>query len=225
MQYQLKITADGSHTLYLPQIDEQYHSLNGAITESEYVYLGKGYLFNSSENPFVFEIGFGTGLNCLLTALKAEEQKRLTHYISLEKFPLENDIVKQLNYGSLISEQAEKLFFSIHNSEWGRYAKLSDYFYLWKERADITNESWHFINNSDIIYYDAFGPDKQKEMWTPEIYDRLYKIISPGGVLVTYSAKGEVRRGLTLSGFIMERLPGPPGKKEMLRGIKVSSNI
>lgn len=218
-------TSDGSHTIYLPEMDEHYHSVNGAITESDYVYIGKGYNFQAGKNPKVFEIGFGTGLNCLLTALQAELNKRPTLYIAIEKYPLEKNIIDQLNFGRLISADAQILFEKIHEYHWNEVVNISEYFNLFKIKGDLTNYNLTQVENCDVIYFDAFGPDKQPEMWTPLIFQKIYSITASNGVFVTYSAKGEVRRQLTASGFEMKRLPGPPGKNQMLRGIKRESKI
>ena len=218
-------TSDGSHTIYLPEMDEQYHSVNGAITESRYVYIDKGYNYHASKNPKVFEVGFGTGLNCLLTALQAEHFKRPTSYITIEKYPLHKDIIGQLNFGRLISKEARIVFEIIHASRWNEFVRVSKYFNLLKIKGDLIDVNLTQFENCDVIYFDAFGPDKQPEMWTPHIFRKIYSITSPKGLLVTYSAKGEVRRQLAASGFEMERLPGPPGKNEMLRGIKSLAKI
>lgn len=218
-------TSDGSHTIYLPEMDEHYHSVNGAITESNYVYIDKGYNYHASKNPKVFEVGFGTGLNCLLTALQSEHDKRTTIYITIEKYPLEKAITSQLNFGNLISANAHMLFDKIHKCPWNEIICISEYFNLLKIKGDLIDINLTQFENCDIIYFDAFGPDKQPEMWTPHIFRKIYSATSPGGILVTYSAKGEVRRQLAASGFEMERLPGPPGKNEMLRGIKSLAKI
>jgi tRNA U34 5-methylaminomethyl-2-thiouridine-forming methyltransferase MnmC len=213
-------TSDGSHTIYLPEMDEQYHSVNGAITESNYVYIGKGYNFSESKNPVVFEVGFGTGLNCLLTALEAEKSKRTTFYLTIEKYPLNTEIIEQLNFGHLISQEAQIVFEKIHHCAWNEVENISEYFNLKKIKADLTDYNFDVLQKFDVIYFDAFGPDKQPEMWTPLIFNKISLATACQGVFVTYSAKGEVRRQLTASGFEMERLPGPPGKNQMLRGIK-----
>ncbi|HSO87771.1 MAG TPA: tRNA (5-methylaminomethyl-2-thiouridine)(34)-methyltransferase MnmD [Draconibacterium sp.] len=218
-------TSDGSHTIYLTEIDEQYHSVNGAITESNYVYIGKGYDFHTGKNPKVFEIGFGTGLNCLLTALRAEQEKRPTYYITIEKYPLEKKIIEKLNFGKLISTEAQILFEKIHVCKWDEIIGISEYFNLLKIYGDLIDINLTQFENCDVIYFDAFGPDKQPEMWTPVIFRKIHSITSSKGIIVTYSAKGEVRRQLTASGFEMERLPGPPGKNQMLRGIKKEAKI
>ncbi|NQU54258.1 MAG: tRNA (5-methylaminomethyl-2-thiouridine)(34)-methyltransferase MnmD [Bacteroidetes bacterium] len=225
MKPQFITTSDGSHTIYLPEMDEQYHSVNGAVTESNYVYIDKGYLFHESKTPKIFEVGFGTGLNCLLTALMAEQQKRPTTFYSIEKYPLKKEITDQLNYGELISEEAQTLFKNIHDCSWNKTVEISKYFKLIKLNADLLNIELNHTESCDIVYFDAFGPDKQPEMWQPEVLKKIYTFTSAEGVFVTYSAKGVVRRQLTTCGFEMERLPGPPGKIHMLRGIKKDSAI
>jgi len=222
--YQIKMTADGSATIYLPGMDEQYHSLNGAVTEAEHVYLNNGYMFQQDHDAVVFEVGFGTGLNCFLTAIKSEQLKRSTVYYTVESFPLSGELLEQLNYGSLYEGQYESLFKSLHESPWEELIPLSPFFSLYKIRADFTKGNWQRFSGCNIIYFDAFGPGKQPEIWTPAIFSAISEITLPGGIIVTYSARGEVRRGLASAGFSMQRLPGPPGKKEMLRGIKVGTS-
>ncbi len=222
--YQLKKTADGSLTIFLPGMDEQYHSLHGAMTESGHVFIRNGYLFEKSAAPVVFEVGLGSGLNCLLTACRAEELQRPTTYFAVDKYPLENKITGKLNYGATVSEAAAEWFSRIHSCPWETMHQINEYFCLVKMKRDITGQAeWIPEEKCNIIYFDAFGPDKQPEMWVPAIFSRLYRNTVPGGVFVTYSAKGLVRRQLAAAGFQMERLPGPPGKKEMLRGIKLES--
>jgi len=152
-------TSDGSQTIYLPEIDEHYHSVKGAVTESEYVYINKGYGFFQGENPKVFEVGFGTGLNCLLTALQAEQFKRPTRYISIEKFPLEKNVTDCLDYGRSISDDAQNIFEKIHKCLWNNEVQISEYFRLLKIEGDLLNHNLTNIENCNIIYFDAFGPD------------------------------------------------------------------
>lgn len=220
MQRKVIDTGDGSKTLFIPEMDEQYHSVNGARTESEHVFLGKGYLHHPSKSPIVFEVGFGTGLNALLTAHAAENMQRKTTFVSIEKYPLDFDLVKQLNYGKLISPQAEQLFNKIHEAEWGEKTTISKYFKLLKIEGDLTNYQFQISDTFDIVYFDAFGPDKQPALWEPEIFRKIYDASVTNSVFVTYSAKGRIRRQLRDCGYLMERLPGPPGKREMLRGTK-----
>jgi tRNA U34 5-methylaminomethyl-2-thiouridine-forming methyltransferase MnmC len=220
MQRKIVTTEDGSKTLFIPGMNEQYHSVNGALTESEYVYIDKGYRHNQSLKPVVLEIGFGTGLNALLTAIEAENEKRKTTYISLEKYPIEQTEIEGLNYGSLISKHAEELFAALHTCEWNLKTQISPYFDLLKLKTDLTQFSFDTIPSVDVIYFDAFGPDKQPEMWNEEIFRKLFRSCNPGANLVTYSAKGEIRRRMERSGYTSERLPGPPGKRQMLRATR-----
>lgn len=221
----LKKTADGSYTIYLPEMDEQYHSMNGAVTESLHVFIERGYLFFNGMNPFVFEVGFGTGLNCLLTIAQAEKLKRPTVYYTVEKFPLKEEVTSKLDYGTLLPAKARSWFHEIHTCSWGKEVEITPHFKLCKINADFTKTPVLPGKMFNVVYFDAFGPDKQPEMWTPEIFGKIARKTQTGGVIVTYSAKGQVRRDLEAAGFNMERLSGPPGKKQMLRGIKVDSNL
>lgn len=215
-------TADGSKTLFIPKMDEQYHSVNGAKTESEYVFLKKGYLHHSSESPKVFEVGFGTGLNALLTALEADKQKRSTTFYTIEKYPVTSQEIEHLEYGRIISEEAQKIFSDLHQAEWGKTIQVSDYFFIHKIEADLTKFCFDTIPAIDVVYFDAFGPDKQSSMWQFDIFEKIYNASANNSIFVTYSAKGVIRRSLQNCGYLMERLPGPPGKRQMLRGIKVN---
>jgi len=219
MQPEIKTTADGSHTLSLPWMDEQYHSKNGAVTESAHVYIKNGYNFCQNSEKTVFEVGFGTGLNCLLTAIEAEKLKTPTSYISVEKYPLHADITSRLNYPETV-EGAATLYNKIITAGWGQFVGISPYFRVWKIQADLVASPIPVIPGCHVVYFDAFGPDKQPEMWEVPVLEKICAILNDNGIFVTYSAKGEVRRRLTNLGLIMERIPGPPGKKEMLRGIK-----
>lgn len=214
-------TTDGSNTLYIKDMDEHYHSVHGALTESEHVFIMNGWkaLLNKSVVT-VFEVGFGTGLNCLLTALKALDEGRDVTYISIEKYPLGPDIFPNLDYGHFFGDRGKAMFQKIHHAGWNEMTLLFPGFRLLKIEADMLLwDGWSEIQ-ADLIYFDAFGPDKQPEMWTPEIFAKVGGITVPGSILVTYSAKGEVRRRMASAGFLVERLPGPPGKREMLRGIR-----
>ncbi len=222
MKHRIIDTGDGSKTLFIPEMDEQYHSVNGALTESEYVFLDKGYNQHESESPKIFEVGFGTGLNALLTAVWAEKLKRKTTFVSIENYPLDTETIKALDYGKLISEEAHSVYQRIHEAPWEQKSKISEYFQLTKIKADLITCDLNFNKYFDIIYFDAFGPDKQPTMWDAEIFKKIYNVTADNGIFVTYSAKGLVRRQLQDCGFIMERLPGPPGKRQMLRGTKIT---
>ena len=223
MQFLIKKTGDGFPTLYIPEMDEQYHSLNGAFNESVHVFIRSGYLFNAVSEPVVLEVGFGTGLNCLITADQAQKNKRPTTYYTLEKYPVEFSLAEALNYGSRISEEARQWFSVMHSCPWETMVQINPFFRLFKMQTDITSDLRMPQQAWDVVYFDAFAPAKQPEMWSPEIFARIYSGTRNQGIFVTYSAKGQVRRQLVEAGFSMERLPGPPGKKEMLRGIKIPS--
>lgn len=218
MNPELKITQDGSHTLYVPEIDEHYHSHFGAITESKHIFVNAGLASLESDTISIFEVGFGTGLNALLSAIHAEEQKIRVSYTSIEKYPLESSFIRQLNYGPLAGSRGPQLFEAIHAAPWGQRAAITEWFTLNKITSDLTVEDP--VGLYDLIYFDAFGPDKQPEMWTEEVMRRIKAITHAGSVFVTYSAKGSLKRMLRDLGFDVTLLPGPPGKRVMTRAVK-----
>ena len=215
---EIQATADGSSTLYRPDMDEHYHSTNGAVTEALHVYIQTGLHACEAPTRSVLEIGFGTGLNAILTYLEAEKCNLPIHYTTCELHPLPLATIQQLNYG--LTPQASQILTALHTSAWNTPCQISPFFTLEKLHIDLTQSS--IQGNFDVIYFDAFGPDKQPEMWTEAIFEHLYKITNPGGILVTYCAKGAVRRMLQSVGYTTERLPGPPGKREMLRARKAT---
>ena len=219
MTHILQQTLDGSHTIYIPEMDEHYHSTNGAIQEARHIYISKAYLFLQISHPTVFEVGFGTGLNALLTALEAEKLQRKTPYVSIEKYPLDADEYSHLNYASLVGERAVVLFEKLHTAVWNSLVEISPWFSLRKLRADLT--LLPEIPMADVIYFDAFAPNKQESMWSREIFAYLFEHTNNNGVLTTYCAKGDVRRTLQSVGYLVERTDGPPGKREMLRAVKL----
>lgn len=215
----LEQTADGSYTLYVPELDEHYHSVKGALTESQHIFIDMGLKHSSVTAPHILEIGLGTGLNCVLTLLEAKESQRHVHYTGIERYPLNEEIIRKLNYPSIIGKECEEDYFAIHQAPWEEDVCLSPWFTLHKMKGDFTHYS--FEQKYDIIYFDAFAPEKQPEMWEQSLFDNLYQVLNEGGILTTYCAKGVVRRMLQTAGFKVERLPGPPGgKREILRAIK-----
>ena len=218
MSHVIQQTLDGSHTIYVPELDEHYHSTNGAVQEARHIYISKAYSFSSVQNPVVFEVGFGTGLNALLTAIEAENSRRKTVYAAVEKYPVQQNEWSVLNYTQIIGQKSEQLFSALHQAEWGRIVEVSPYFSLLKIHADIAD--FPEIPMADVIYFDAFAPNKQASMWSQEIFSYLYGHTAPNGVLTTYCAKGDVRRMLQSVGYAVERTDGPPGKREMLRAQK-----
>jgi tRNA U34 5-methylaminomethyl-2-thiouridine-forming methyltransferase MnmC len=212
-----QVTEDGSHTLYLPEMDEHYHSVHGAIQESNHVFIKAGLDLCPAEAPRIFEVGFGTGLNAFLSAIEAEKRDISIRYSSIELYPLPAVQATQLNYPQLLGHN--DIFSRLHESQWDQWQKITPWFELKKINADMGKVV--FTDDCfDLIFFDAFAPNKQADLWQPTVFAMLYKHLSPGGMLVTYCAKGVVRRMLLQAGFTVERLPGPPGKHEMLRAVK-----
>ena len=221
MKSMLKLieTSDGSHTIYVPAMEEHYHSIHGAVQESSFIFTGNGFGACDADPVFILEVGFGTGLNALLTAIKAMEGTRQVFYTSLEKYPLEKELIGSLNYHLFAGKDGKVIFDNIHNSEWNKMVKITLNFNLMKIKTDLTIKKPEGLYN--LIYFDAFGPDKQPEMWTPEIFSSISAVTRKNGILVTYSAKGEVKRNLKANGFEVSLLPGPPGKRQMIRAVKI----
>ena len=216
----IEITGDGSHTLFLPELEEHYHSVNGAIQESNHVFIEAGLRQLKQDMVYIFEVGFGTGLNAFLSLIESGVSRKI-HYTAIEAYPLSFSIIKQLNYADKYSREQQDLFYKLHEAEWGTEQQITPYFHLTKIHADLNQFDFERIKPVDVIYFDAFAPDKQSEMWSQQIFDHMYKITNDGGILVTYCAKGAVRRMMQQSGYRTERLPGPPGKREMLRATKL----
>ncbi|MEZ4799081.1 MAG: tRNA (5-methylaminomethyl-2-thiouridine)(34)-methyltransferase MnmD [Flavobacteriales bacterium] len=214
-------TGDGSHSLYLANLDETYHSRHGAMQESQFVFIQNGLeqVAKKIHSIKILEVGFGTGLNALLTWEFSTSLDLSIEYHSLETNPLSNELMTQYAIGLGWSDERIKQFLSMHSAEWEHLVKLDNNFSLKKCKSSIQDFD-PSQNSFDLIYYDAFGPRAQPEMWNKTIFMKLYDCLQSNGVFVTYCAKGQVRRDLSEVGFEMERLPGPPGKREMLRGIK-----
>jgi len=200
-------TADGSFTLFISEVDETYHSKHGAVQESMHVFIENG-LFHINKNEIrILEVGLGTGLNAFLTLQRATQK---ISYCALEPYPLSKEILEELSKST--SNQLEMKF---HESKSGEIVSLSDRFSF--VRMEVGLEAFQSEEKFDLIYYDAFGPRVEPGLWTLECMQQCYNLLNEGGVFVTYCAKGEVRRNLQSAGFMVERLPGPPGKREMLR--------
>lgn len=209
-------TADGSTTLRLDHMNECYHSMHGAIRESEHVFINAG-LENCSRKPLVdvLELGLGTGLNALLTQQWAEKNCITVSMVSIEKFPLGIEFTANLVFPGITPEAIHRL----HDAPWHERVWLSPFFSIEKQEIDVRD----FVYDSetfDVVYFDAFSPEKQPELWTDSIFEKMFNLLWMGGALVTYCAKGDVRRGLQRAGFKVEKMKGPPGKREMLRAIK-----
>ena len=216
---QLINTADGSHTLYVPELDEHYHSIHGAVQESTFIYINNGFRFSEADPISILEIGFGTGLNALLTAIIANSGFRKVNYTAIEKDPVSNEIIALLNHHEYGGENGMEIFRLIHSARWNKGVNICNNFNLKKIEADFTK--YPLTGSYDLIYFDAFGPDKQPEIWTKRLLAGIAAVTNKNGILVTYSAKGEVKRSLMSSGFDVTLLPGPPGKRQMIRAVKI----
>lgn len=217
---ELKLSEDGSHTLYREDIDETYHSIHGAVQEAEHVFIQSGLapLIGKKRMLTILEMGLGTGLNALLTANLTALVKQQIHYIGLEAYPVEKELVEKLNYPSLIGGTSQKHFDAIHDLNWGRVGVVNNYMTIQKVEQKL--EDFIPRKGIDLVYYDAFGPGAQEEVWDINLFDKLFNYMNSNSVLVTYCAKGQVRRDLQTVGFEVERIDGPPGKREMLRATK-----
>jgi tRNA U34 5-methylaminomethyl-2-thiouridine-forming methyltransferase MnmC len=221
MNPELIITTDGSHSLFVPGLNEHYHSTYGAIQESRHVFIEAGLkqVIPGQTTIWILEVGFGTGLNALLSILEAEKSGKTIHYTSTEPFPLNQNITSQLNYPELLAEGTSSLFKMMHDAEWNKETQVTDHFFLHKilngiDKTELEDKSF------DLVFFDAFGPEVQPELWTEEIFRKIFLSLKRGGILVTYSVKGSVRRALKNSGFSVEKIPGPAGKREITRAIK-----
>lgn len=217
------VTEDGSHSLYHPGLNETYHSFHGAVRESNHVFIKEGldYYWLNHQPPTinVLEVGFGTGLNAILTSVWAAKNQIKVNFTTLEPFPLKEEVFSSLNYHQFIEgEGIRDNFLELHNSNWETDFQQHSFFTIHKSKSRLQDFSsnLHF----DLIFYDAFAPSKQSEMWTSELLEKTIGVMAAQGVFVTYCAKGQFKRDLTSHKLIVETLPGPPGKKEMVRGVK-----
>ncbi len=219
MKRKIITTADGSTTIQIEDWNEQYHSKHGAIQEAYHVFIKNGLSIFKDREVVILEIGFGTGLNAFITFLEGIKRSLKIDYYGVEAFPVSKEELEQLNYiMELEAEAFAKAFRQMHECPWEKPFPISKEFHLHKQQKefkDINDE-----NQFDLIYFDAFGARVQPELWTENIFLKMITALKPEGVLVTYAAKGSVRRSMQAVGFIVERLPGPPGKREMLRGSK-----
>ena len=216
-------TADGSSSIYVEELNEHYHSIHGAVQESEHIFIKSG-LFSDNlqhlEQIFILEIGFGTGLNALLTYFAAFESQKHIHYTAIELYPLDNEVLIQLNYvQKLPYSNVDEVFSCLHTAEWEKSVQIAEHFSLCKHKISALDmqfqqEVFH------LVYFDAFSPDVQPQLWTVPLFEKIYNGLKINGIFVTYSTKGIVKRGLKQVGFCIEKLQGPIGKREILRGVK-----
>lgn len=220
MNREIVETSDGSHSIYLKEMDEHYHSKHGAIAESQHIFVLNGMLSKASEKKefSIFEVGMGTGLNVLTTLIEALQSNLKIAYHTIEAYPVNWEEVQLLNYTKKLGVESSILE-QIHLGEWDKEHNLSENFTFKKYHHDVLNFTHQL--SYDVIYFDAFAPEKQEEMWSEEVFKALYEALNKDGILVTYCVKGEVRRRLQSLGFAVEKLSGPVGgKREMCRAIK-----
>ncbi|WP_339888961.1 tRNA (5-methylaminomethyl-2-thiouridine)(34)-methyltransferase MnmD [uncultured Flavobacterium sp.] len=219
MKKEIILTKDGSTSIFLPELNETYHSKFGAIQEANHVFIKNGLSLINDKSVFILEIGFGTGLNAFITFLEAIKTNQTINYVGVEAFPVELDVVKELNYVSeLEAIQYQAIFNEMHQSKWEIENEITSNFNLTKreQKFEDISDSEKF----NLIYFDAFGFDVQPELWNEEIFQKMYDAMLPNGVLVTYACRTTIKNAMKQAGFKVEKLPGAPGKREMLRAIK-----
>jgi len=212
-------TGDGSVTIYLPEMQETYHSKFGAIQEAYHVFIQNGLALTQGKPISILEIGFGTGLNAFITYIETLKTGQEIHYTGVEAYPVTPEEVLGLNYPiQLDAEDKQQSFNDMHIAEWGQALQLASHFNLTKRQQffqDIEDENLY-----DLIYFDAFGYPYQPELWSPEIFKKMYASLKNEGILVTYACRTVIKKAMTDAGFRVEKIPGPPGKREMLRAFK-----
>lgn len=219
MKREIITTSDGSKTIFLPDWNEQYHSKHGAVQEAMHVFIKNGFYNVAKEQINILEIGFGTGLNAFITFLEIQNSTKKVKYTGVDHYPIPNEELEQLNHLSMLDAQKfEKEYHKLQTCNWEEEIAISENFTLKKSAERF--ENLRYQKEFDLIYFDAFGPRVQPDLWTEEIFQNMFNALTAAGTLVTYCAKGSVRRTLQTIGFEIERLPGPPGKREMLRATK-----
>ncbi len=218
MERKIILTGDGSHSVSMPEMGVTYHSVHGAIQESMHVFIEAGFKSACTNQSVcsILEVGFGTGLNALLTAIEAEKTGSSIYYVALEPYPLGAEEILSLNYCKQLNRKdLQDDFIRMHQCEWNKSIAVTENLLLHKSKYML--QSFEHITKFDLIYFDAFAPAAQPELWTKDVFDKMFSLLAPGGVLVTYCSKGEVRRNMMAAGFKVEKLPGPQQKREMLR--------
>ncbi|MFT4645066.1 MAG: tRNA U34 5-methylaminomethyl-2-thiouridine-forming methyltransferase MnmC [Planctomycetota bacterium] len=220
---EIQITKDGSHTLVSKEFGELYHSHNGSIQEALHIFIKHGLEANSSKSINIFEMGFGSGLNAILSYYYSKSNKVQVNYSSIEAYPIKTEIAKQLNYNDYIKEEEfDKDFNKLHLVKWDEEIKISNTFSLFKIHNTIETLDIETLDKVDIIFYDAFAPTAQLHLWEKDVLTKMYNLLKPGGFLITYCAKGVFKRTLKEIGFTIEALPGPIGKREITRAFRTN---
>ncbi|MCL2131964.1 MAG: tRNA (5-methylaminomethyl-2-thiouridine)(34)-methyltransferase MnmD [Lentimicrobiaceae bacterium] len=217
------LTRDGSSSIFSEAVNQHYHSYFGALQESQHLFIEAGLcseLLSSLKEISILEIGFGTGLNALLTYFKAEELRKTIYYEAIERYPLTQTETELLNYPDILPYScAKEIFETLHRISWNEKQAISDNFTLQKRQISALDANYP-PNTFDLVYFDAFSPEAQPELWTKEVFFPIYNSMKKGGILLTYSTKGSVKQTTKDVGFQIEKLPGPAGKREILRGKK-----
>lgn len=223
MKRELIRTKDNSYTLFVPELDEHYHSIHGALAEAEHIFIDAGLKPIEDRNSIsILEIGFGSGLNACLTALYADAQGLNIFYQGLEKYPVSDDEWQALNYPNIINKAGtEEVMSKLHAAPWSIKTRINPSFTVLKSVIDFRDFKAE-ENTFDLIYFDAFAPSAQADLWSLAVFKEMYKSLKPEGRLVTYCVKGSVRRTMQEAGFTVEKIPGPPGKREMARALKLN---
>ena len=220
MKHEIIITQDGSSSIYIPELDETYHSKFGAIQEAKHVFVKNGLdLFENGSEISILEIGFGTGLNALITLLEAEKRNLKINYVGVEAYPIPFDEISQLNYVTQLESLEKQVDFEkMHASNWEEEISINSNFRITKRKQFFTNISDE--NTFDLIYFDAFGFTVQPELWNEAIFEIMYKSLKNRGILTTYACRTSIKNAMQHAGFQTLKLPGAPGKREMLRALK-----
>ena len=224
MQRSLIVTSDGSHSISIPELNVTYHSIHGAVQESLHVFIKAGLIKileqpSLQDNLKIFEVGFGTGLNALLTLIAVEEIDAFINYEAIEPFPLPGEFVKSLNYCTILERlDLQSAFENMHDCDDTEIAIAKNFVF---KKSTTALKNFRAREKKNLIYFDAFDPKAQPELWVKEIFEKMFSILEPEGILVTYSSKGVVRRAMQDAGFTVEKIPGPQGKREIIRARKI----
>jgi tRNA U34 5-methylaminomethyl-2-thiouridine-forming methyltransferase MnmC len=222
----IQLTEDGSHTVSIPSMNVTYHSIHGAVQESRHVFIQSGlnycidHIVGVDEVINIFEVGFGTGLNALLSLEQAILHHKKIYYQTIEAFPLSTEEILQLNYSSLFNETLKESFIAMHAYDWNKPAQVHPLFSF--EKIKTTLQQFETQQQFHVIYFDAFDPVAQPQLWTEIIFKKMFNMLFDNGILVTYCSKGAVQRAMKAAGFNIEKLKGPPGKREIIRATKMS---
>ncbi|TRX37529.1 tRNA (5-methylaminomethyl-2-thiouridine)(34)-methyltransferase MnmD [Flavobacterium restrictum] len=220
MKREIIQTLDGSTTIHLPEWNESYHSKHGAIQEAKHVFIKNGLSLLPNHSVSILEIGFGTGLNAFITFLEAQKFNQTINYVGVEAYPVAPNEVLEMNYvAELEAENQKSIFEKMHTCLWEKPTPLNETFTITKRKQFF--DEIEDIPQFDLIYFDAFGYRVQPELWSTAIFKKMYTALKPNGILVTYAARGVIKRSMIEVGFTVEKLPGAPGKREMFRARKL----